>query len=276
MTTENKISEIVRTDMPIIVSYGMGVDSTALLVALRNSNIIPDAILFADVGNEHPETNMYKPVIDRWLADNGFPAITVVRYIPKKFKHGRYSTLYGNCVRNKTLPGISFGPKSCSMKWKGQPLDKWVLKNYPKTITQRLIGYDASTKDQARCGGVVETKSENFTWLYPLAFMGWDRDRCIQEISEAGLMVPHKSACWFCAGTSKDELSKLAAEYPRLAALAIKMEDIARPNLRIIEGLWGRSVKGTRKPESKRPGSWKEFISNPGAYNFVQINPKNL
>jgi hypothetical protein len=30
----------------------------------------------------------------------------------------RLSRLYGNMVANDTLPGIAFGPKSCSIKWK--------------------------------------------------------------------------------------------------------------------------------------------------------------
>lgn len=37
---------------PIIVFYGLGVDSTALLIDLKNCGIRPTTILFSDVGNE--------------------------------------------------------------------------------------------------------------------------------------------------------------------------------------------------------------------------------
>jgi len=271
------LSDFINVDIPIIVSYGMGVDSTAMLVAMKTAGIIPAAILFADVGNEHPETYQYRPIIDAWLLKVGFPSITVVRYRPMRFKHGRYSTLYGNCIRNKTLPGISFGRKSCSMKWKGQPMDKWVKQNFPNQETQRLIGYDASAKDRKRCGGVLETEHSNFKWLYPLAFLNWNREQCIEAIAAEGLPVPRKSACFFCGASSMNEVQKLAAEYPNLAKLAIAMEDNALPNLTVIKGLWGREVKGTRNPAAKRPGNWREFIHNSSAtVVFSQNLPSQL
>lgn len=40
----------------IVVSYGGGTNSTALLVGMVNNKIIPDAIIFADTGGEKPET----------------------------------------------------------------------------------------------------------------------------------------------------------------------------------------------------------------------------
>ena len=33
---------------PVVASWGAGVDSTAMLVAMKHRGIIPDAILFAD------------------------------------------------------------------------------------------------------------------------------------------------------------------------------------------------------------------------------------
>ena len=47
------------TSAPLIVSYGMGVDSTALLVGFAERGIRPDMVLFADVGAEKPETYDY-------------------------------------------------------------------------------------------------------------------------------------------------------------------------------------------------------------------------
>ena len=41
---------------PLVVSYGAGVDSTAMLVGLRRLGVVPDAVLFADTGGEKPAT----------------------------------------------------------------------------------------------------------------------------------------------------------------------------------------------------------------------------
>jgi 3'-phosphoadenosine 5'-phosphosulfate sulfotransferase (PAPS reductase)/FAD synthetase len=69
------LSCLINNNEPVIVSYGLGVDSTALLIALKQANIIPAAILFADVGNEKPGTYDYLPIISNWLKDVGFPLL---------------------------------------------------------------------------------------------------------------------------------------------------------------------------------------------------------
>lgn len=245
---------------PLVVSYGMGVDSTAMLVGLHALRIRPDMIVFADTGSEKPETYAYKPVIDAWLARVGFPAIVTVRYVPQRTKNGHYDTLEGNCLVNKTLPGMAFGRKTCSTKWKGEPIDKRVRAHFADYIAaggivDRLIGYDAGPCDMRRGG--VQAKGP-WRWLYPLREWGWDRERCVREIIEAGLPVPPKSACWFCPVTKPDELVQLSVRHPDLVRRAVAMEDRARPNLRKILGLWGRGTKGVRV--ARKPGSWRVFV----------------
>jgi hypothetical protein len=45
-------SEVVGREGPLVVCYGAGVDSTALLIELARRQIRPDLILFANVGAE--------------------------------------------------------------------------------------------------------------------------------------------------------------------------------------------------------------------------------
>jgi hypothetical protein len=45
-----------------VVAYGMGVDSTAMLIGLEQRGIRPDLILFADTGSEKPDTYLYAPI----------------------------------------------------------------------------------------------------------------------------------------------------------------------------------------------------------------------
>jgi hypothetical protein len=72
--------EYVRRGAPLVVSYGAGVDSTAMLVRFSQLGIMPDAILFADVGSEKQETYDYLPVMSRFLREHGMVGITQLRY----------------------------------------------------------------------------------------------------------------------------------------------------------------------------------------------------
>ena len=94
---------------PLVVAYGLGVDSTAMLVEFARRGVRPDLILFADTGGEKPETYAYLPVIQRYLAGVGFPDVVVVRYQPK---WAAYDTLEGQCLHTGTLPSLAYGGKS--------------------------------------------------------------------------------------------------------------------------------------------------------------------
>jgi predicted DNA-binding WGR domain protein len=58
-------------DCPLVVAYGLGVNSTAMLVEFARRGIRPDLILFADTGGEKPETYQYLDVIRPFLARVG-------------------------------------------------------------------------------------------------------------------------------------------------------------------------------------------------------------
>lgn len=254
---------------PLVVSYGMGEDSTAMLIGLSRRGICPDLILFADTGDEKPETYAYRDVIDPWLKSVCFPPITVVRYVPKRFKHGPYSTLEGNCIQNRTLPSLAFNRHACSQKWKGAPMDKYVREYAPfqpyrdrGIKVRRAIGYDDGPKDSKR--GKNFKDDDEFTFVFPLREWGWARERCGHEIQMAGLPLPVKSACFYCPATQKCELIELAKKHPDLARRAVEMEDRASPNLKKIAGLWGTGVKGVRDPSKRRPGSWRQFLDEEG------------
>lgn len=254
---------------PLCVSYGMGVDSTAMLVGLHQRGIRPDLITFADTGGEKPETYAYLPVINAWLRSVGFPEVTVVRY---QGKHGRYNTLEGNCLANATLPSLAFGGKGCSLKFKRAPQDayrrRWAPAREAWARGEKVrvaIGYDAGPKD-ARRSTLADDK--RYTYLYPLREWGWAREQCISEIERAGLAVPPKSACFFCPSTKRAELDELIAKHPDLADRIIAMESAAAPKLTAIDGLWRKGCKGTRGAE-KRPGSMSVYIRERRALTVV-------
>lgn len=261
------------TREPISVAYGMGVDSTAMLVGMRRRGIRPDLILFADVGGELPETLTYgEHVLRPWLAAVGFPDLVPVRYRPA---HGRYTTLEENCTHLRVLPSLAYGRKACSAKWKIEPQRRYEAAWAPAVRAWsaggriwKWIGYDAGRKDMRR--GHQLSDDRRYRYHYPLREWGWDRERCEAEIladpelvriaAGAGVpAVPRKSACWFCPSSTTDDVRYLVDHHPGLADRIIEMERLARPGLRRIEGLWRRERKGTRGAEP-RPGSMTAFI----------------
>lgn len=225
-----------RNDVPLVVAYGLGVDSTAALIGLQKRGIRPDAILFADVGDEKKETYAYLPVIQEWLSKVNFPAVVTVKYEVQNFKNWPpYYTLGQNCLTNGTLPSLAFGFKSCSMKWKIAPQNKWCEDWAPAVNAwsngqkvRKIIGYDASPKDRKRFAHAVGVEDPAYEYWYPLIDWGWDRDACKREISAAGLPVPPKSACVFCPSTKPGELHEHRKDYLRMIVI---MEARAAPRL---------------------------------------------
>ena len=249
------------TKAPLIVNYGMGVDSTAMLINMHRLGEKPDLIIFADTGSEKPETYRYLAVMNKWLAHVGWPLVHVVKFAGVRVS---YNSLEENCLTNETLPSLAFGMKSCSLRWKAEVMDRFLLgckrgKNkcapwIPESCGKptKCIGYDAGPADSRRAHSRTEDKF--FSYRYPLREWGWDRERCVHEIKKAGLPPPLKSACFFCPASKHWEVVWLAAKHPELFLRAVRIEDVAR------EGKHGLdTVKGLG-----RNWSWKAWAEDAG------------
>ncbi len=100
---------------PVVLAYGIGVDSTAMLIELVARGKTPDLVLTADTGSEKPATYAYLDIIRRWMDAHGIE-FQICRYQPQRFKHWPpYATLIENVLTNATLPSISLGHRSCSL-----------------------------------------------------------------------------------------------------------------------------------------------------------------
>lgn len=262
---------------PLYLSYGLGRDSTAILVGWKMHGIRPDRIVFADVGSEKGVTYDYLPVINEWLRKVNFPEVTVVKYVPGK--KVPYSTIEGNCTMNATLPSEAFGFGSCSCKWKIKPQEKYAKNdpelaealNTPGRRIYKAIGYEATEtgrrdkleREQEKEKTAKKTAKkhatndpEKYHNFYPLIEWGWDLEECKARIKEAGLPVPPKSSCYFCPNMRPEEVRKLT---PEELGRIIRLEIAAEPYNQKIEGLWRK----TRKRDN-RPGSMTEFILREG------------
>lgn len=242
---------------PVVLAYGIGVDSTALLVELESRGERPDLVLTADPGAEKPDTYEYQKLIAAWMAARRIP-YEVVRYVPQRFKHWPpYYSILANVLTNATLPSISLGRHSCSLKWKVAPQDAYLKQWAPAQAAWqrgqkvvRLICYDASPADTRRYAHASALNDPLFECRYPLREWNWNRDRCAARIEQAGLPIPPKSSCFFCGAIQPDEVRALPTWCLRLIVL---IEARAEPRLRTVEGLWRRSTR-------TKPGRITDFI----------------
>jgi len=241
------LAEVQRrpADVPLVVADGLGVNSTALLIQLSRVGVRPDQILFADTGSEKPETYAYLEIRQSWIRRVGFPDLIVVR---RRGVRVPDQSLEDQCLRTGTLPSLAYGGKSCSLKWKVAPQDKFCNHWEPALRCWRsgrrvikAIGYDAGPSDGRR---IKEFRDPKYSFWYPLREFGLGRAACIDLIRSEGLAVPRKSACYFCPATKKPELVQLHEEHPDLLERALAIERRALPNLRSVQGL-GRSFAWT-------------------------------
>lgn len=208
-----------------IVGYGGGTDSTAMLVGLWQQHVPVDLILFADPGAEQPHTYHYLRIMDQWLREHGMPGITRVWYTDRQ---GQRLTLEQECLRSASLPSIAYGWKKCSLKHKVAPQEKFCA-HYPPCQNAwargenvvKLIGYDAG-EEKRRLGALPHDLADRkYQKAYPLMEWGWDRNRCIQEIQNAGLPLPGKSSCFFCPSMKRREIRTLYHRYPGSAGKSV-------------------------------------------------------
>ena len=181
-------------------------------------------------------------------------ADTYDQYVEYTEKNGQRLTLERECLRSASLPSIAYGHKKCSLKHKVAPQEKFCA-HYPpcQEVWDRgekavkLIGYDAG-EEKRRLGALPHDLADRrYQKEYPLMEWGWDRNRCIQEIRNAGLPLPGKSSCFFCPSMKRREIRTLYHRYPDLLERALAIEDRARPNLLTVRGL-GRNY------------AWRDFI----------------
>lgn len=227
--------------MPLKVSYGMGVDSTAMLIEMHKRGVEVDLILFADTGGEKRETYAYLPIINKWLERSGMPPVIVVK------RNGMDASLYDECLRKSILPSISYGYKSCSLKWKVTPQQRYCLREWPLAqVTWRLggkvlvaIGMDNGGRDCKRSSyaNANAKPDKRYDYWYPLQEWGIDREACVRTIQDAGLPVPPKSSCFFCGSMRKPEIVALPLD---LREKAVALERKAKPGLRSVNGLGRR------------------------------------
>jgi len=229
-----------------VLSYGMGVDSTAILLryledGFEAHGIDPKrlTVLTAMTGNEFPELKalVEEHILPR-LREHGVRYVQVARETAKEtcavlsdtttpntlHLSGAF-TLRDECTATATIPQ-SGGCRKCSIKSKGWPLDMMIERLTGGRPYLHVIGFESeetgrAVKD-AYCGTDARIPA------YPLLDWGWNRAKCLEYIKERTGADWTKSACYFCPffgqGAEKALLEERWTTHPTLGGDALYLE----------------------------------------------------
>jgi hypothetical protein len=265
---------------PVVIAYGGGTDSTAMIVRMVTSGERIDLILFADTGAEVPRTYEYLETFDAWLRSKGYPGITRVHAIhkrprdPERNPKGSRATIEDAMIRNVTVPPVAFGMHTCSILFKINPQDEFLRAWAPAqeawargAKVVKCVGFDAGEDHRVkRCNPYQET--EQYVLRFPLREWGWTRAECIAAIEAAGLPQPGKSACYFCPARKADEILELAREYPELMQRALAIEAAALKSGKV----GSKSTKGLN-----RNFTWASLVEkNPDVAALLAAKQKEI
>ena len=225
----------VRANDLLAVSYGGGTNSTAMLCGFLERGIKPALITFADTGAEMPHTyarvEVMRAKVREWWA------MEIVTVRAKK-------TIVAHCEETGMLPSLAYGRRSCSQKFKHEPMEKYIkgwMRETGTTGIVKAIGYHADEGYRAHGKPTHKELAKGLTerYWYPLVEWQWYQEECLAAICRHGLPQPGKSACYFCPASKRSEVVRLKEKHPELLASALSIEAKAQAKHRIKIGLGG-------------------------------------
>ncbi|WP_328373015.1 hypothetical protein OG800_49515 (plasmid) [Streptomyces sp. NBC_00445] len=242
------------------LSYGLGLDSTALLLAILDDpvrfGIAEDFSDFSVVtgltGFEFPDTitDVQDHVLPRLraagiryaqvaraghLEEAGVQVVSDTTNPVKVFSRGQW-TLMDELEANGTVPQYSGGHR-CSLKFKAFPIDRFQREQAGGQTVGKLFGYNAdeskraaeANRHQARRDKQAGTRT--FALDYPLIRLGLDRKGVQGYVKERLGVAMSKSYCPVCpfsgvCSPQPDHLKRLR-KYPDLAARVLRLEYVS-------------------------------------------------
>lgn len=253
--------------MKNILAFGGGVDSTALLLILLEGHphISPvDAVVFADPGAEWPETYQNIERAKSACEKAGIEFVTVRK--GECSGTGSRETITEWITRLGVVPLLPGGSHVCSLKFKGEVMQRWAEQRFPGEDITWYVGIEADEEKRSKRFTVRSTgKKTRHSFAYPLQFLGMTRADCIEYLRESGWGEVHKSSCVFCPFMQEDEI-KEAVSRPETRELLLQIEmnfkqtssrkfqawqDAGEPRL----GTCGRAPKGMWAKDSWASGA---------------------
>lgn len=212
------------------VSYGAGVQSTALLVLAAHQRINFPLFVMANVGDdsEHPATLAYaRQIAQPYARRHGIEL--VIRNRTRR--DGSIETLWGRLMRDgsRSLPipvrmsNGAPGTRSCTADFKikvtaAELRHRGASKHRPATIAIGISVDEIHRANNRRVGPHEQI-------VYPLLDLRLRRADCVALITAAGLPVPPKSSCFFCPLHRPSAWQDMARDEPDLFDRICQLED---------------------------------------------------
>ena len=211
---------INNSKQKFVVSYGGGINSTAMIIWLIKNKRPIDYVIFSDTGNEVPETYQYitqhmKP----YLQKHNISFVTVYNY--------RKISLWTRCIIRRVFPDMY--KRWCTRDFKVRPIHRFY-----RTLKSHIIEYMGI--DYGEIKRMKLSIDDHITKDYPLIDNKIDRDACIAIITQAKMPIPVKSGCFFCPYNSKERWVWLKKNHPDLYKLSEQLEKNSKhyPHMKLI------------------------------------------
>lgn len=162
------------------LSYGGGVNSSALLLLLHDEGVEFEAV-YVDHGCDWPETREYVDMLSQ-----RYPITILKAQVYSRKVDAIFDNLYDYSMAVGRFPDRKI--RWCTSRFKSRVLEK-----YQQSPAFVFIGIDAGESHRAK----ISSKN-GFEYRWPLIEREIDRNGCIEIIKAHGLPVPIKSGCWFC------------------------------------------------------------------------------
>jgi len=165
-----------------ILSYGGGVNSSALFFYLLEKNYKIDLVIFSDTGEEEDST--YKAVEDMKIIckDNNIEFVVV---------RSKFGGLYDYYYSKKAVPSIM--RRDCTSKFKISPIRQYIRKRFGKK-TNFLMYIGIASDERKR---VTSSDVKYMTYIYPFVDDNITRKGNF-DILEKNNFVAVKSGCKGC------------------------------------------------------------------------------
>lgn len=196
---------------PPVLSFGAGVNSTALAILLVNEGWRGHIVL-SETGTEWPDTYCFMTMFeDTWLKPRG---LSITR-LGAEWRGKPFSmSLIERCEQKHAIPLATL--RWCTAEYKSKPIERWCKAQNLDNQIDAMIGIAADESHRA----MSRTR--------PLVDRGIDRDRCIKIIRAEGLDVPRKSGCYICPFQRVSQWKELWERHPELYARAERLENVPR------------------------------------------------
>lgn len=222
--------------VPIVLSYGGGVQSSALVVLVALGRLPrPDRVVIADTGREASETWQYaeahiRPLLRKLGLDLEIAPHSLAR---RDLYSGNGDMLLPAWTAQGRLPTF------CSSEWKKQ-----VVRRYLRSVGVReCVTWIGISLDEFGRAKDSDRQWQRYRW--PLLFdIPLRRSECAQLVVDYGLPPPPRSSCWCCPHRRDPEWRRLRVACPQDWERACALDE----EIRARDGAGGVWLHRSRQP----------------------------